>query len=112
MGLFLQAENPTTLNARDARAFSPPAANWTKPRPAGRRATPRQGGKSLDQPSSIGARLDRLPSSWPVWRLIVLISLGGLFEFYDLMMTAYISPSLVAAGVFHQGARGLFGLTD
>lgn len=61
---------------------------------------------------SIGARLDRLPSCWPVWRLIVLISLGGLFEFYDLMMTAYIPPGLVEAGVFHEGVRGLFGLTD
>ncbi|HEY5106852.1 MAG TPA: MFS transporter [Caulobacteraceae bacterium] len=61
---------------------------------------------------TIGARLDRLQSAWPVWRLIVLISLGGFFEFYDLMMTAYISPGLVRAGVFHDGARGLFGLAD
>jgi putative MFS transporter len=62
--------------------------------------------------SSIGPRLDRLPSCWPVWRLILLISLGGCFEFYDLMMTAYISPGLVRAGVFHAGAGGLFGLAD
>lgn len=60
----------------------------------------------------IAARLDRLPSSWPVWRLILLISLGGTFEFYDLMMTAYISPGLIRAGVFHEGKHGLFGLTD
>lgn len=66
----------------------------------------------MTQADAIGARLDRLPAGWPVWRLIVLISLGGLFEFYDLMMTGYISPSLVAAGVFHQGAQGLFGPTD
>ncbi len=61
---------------------------------------------------AIAARLDRLPSSWPVWRLVLLISLGGCFEFYDLMMTAYISPGLVKAGVFHEGKHGLFGLTD
>ncbi|HWA61912.1 MAG TPA: MFS transporter, partial [Caulobacteraceae bacterium] len=60
----------------------------------------------------IAARLDRLPSAWPVWRLVVLISLGGCFEFYDLMMTAYVSPALVKAGVFHEGAKGLLGLTD
>jgi putative MFS transporter len=47
-----------------------------------------------------------------VWRLIVLISLGGLFEFYDLMMTAYVSPGLVRAGVFHMGRAGLFGQSD
>ena len=66
----------------------------------------------MNDASSIGARLDRLPSSWPVWRLILLISLGGCFEFYDLMMTAYISPGLVAAGVFHTGKAGLFGQAD
>ena len=65
-----------------------------------------------EAPSDIGARLDRLPSSWPVWRLILLISLGGCFEFYDLMMTAYIAPGLVKAGIFHAGAKGLFGLSD
>ena len=61
---------------------------------------------------SIAARLDALPSAWPAWRLIVLVSLGGCFEFYDLMMTAYISPGLVKAGVFHEGRAGLFGQSD
>lgn len=67
-----------------------------------------------DQTSSatIAARLDRLPSSWAVWRLVLLISLGGCFEFYDLMMTAYVSPGLIKAGVFHAGAKGLLGLSD
>jgi putative MFS transporter len=58
----------------------------------------------------IVARLDRLPSSRTLWRLIVLISLGACFEFYDLMMTAYISPVLAKIGVFHK--HGLFGLPD
>ena len=62
--------------------------------------------------ASIAARLDRLPESKAVWRLIVLISLGGCFEYYDLFMTAYVAPGLIAAGVFHGDARGLFGLTD
>jgi putative MFS transporter len=60
--------------------------------------------------AEIVARVDRLPPSRPVWTLIVLISLGACFEFYDLMMTAYISPVLVRAGVFHKA--GLFGLPD
>jgi MFS transporter, putative metabolite:H+ symporter len=58
----------------------------------------------------IVARLERLPPSGPIWRLVALISLGGAFEFYDLMMTAYISPVLARAGVFHKA--GLFGLPD
>lgn len=60
----------------------------------------------------ITARIDRLPSSWTVWRLIVLLSLGGAFEFYDLFQTAYLSPGLLSSGIFHAGANGLFGLTD
>ena len=62
--------------------------------------------------ATIAARLDALPSAWPVWRLVVLVSLGGFFEFYDLMMTAYISPGLVKAGLFHEGKAGLFGQGD
>ena len=58
----------------------------------------------------IVARLERLPPSGAVWRLVALISLGGAFEFYDLMMTAYISPVLAKAGVFQK--HGLFGLPD
>jgi putative MFS transporter len=60
--------------------------------------------------ADIVARIDRLPPSRPVWMLIVLISLGACFEFYDLMMTAYISPVLAKAGVIHK--VGLFGLPD
>jgi MFS transporter, putative metabolite:H+ symporter len=58
----------------------------------------------------IVARLERLPPSRTVWGLVALISLGGAFEFYDLMMTAYISPVLAKAGVFHK--VGLFGAPD
>ena len=58
----------------------------------------------------IVARLERLPPSRAVWGLVALISLGGAFEFYDLMMTAYISPVLARAGVFHR--HGLFGAPD
>src|ERR1700738_4957849 len=60
----------------------------------------------------ITARIDRLPPCWTVWRLIVLLSLGGAFEFYDLFQTAYLSPGLIASGIFRAGAKGLFGLTD
>jgi putative MFS transporter len=60
----------------------------------------------------LNARLDRLPGCWAVWRLVVLLSLGGCFEFYDLFLTAYLSPALESAGIFRKGTSGLFGLSD
>ena len=62
--------------------------------------------------ADVAARLDRLPASRTVWGLIALISLGGCFEYYELFMTAYVSPGLIAAGLFHGAEKGLFGLTD
>ena len=56
----------------------------------------------------VAARLDRLPLTSGLWRLIVLISLGGAFEFYDLLMTAYVAPGLVASGLFTAHPAGFF----
>ncbi|HTV77164.1 MAG TPA: MFS transporter [Steroidobacteraceae bacterium] len=55
----------------------------------------------------LGQRLDALTGSLATWRLVVLLSMGGCFEFYDLFLTAYLSPGLERAGIFH--ARGLIG---
>jgi putative MFS transporter len=62
--------------------------------------------------SQVLARLDRLPATRHIWMLVLLLSLGGCFEFYDLFMTAYISPGLIAAHVFSADRTGLFGLSD
>jgi MFS transporter, putative metabolite:H+ symporter len=62
--------------------------------------------------AAITARLDRLPASRHIWMLVVLLSLGGCFEFYDLFMTGYVSPGLIRDGIFQAGAKGLFGLSD
>jgi putative MFS transporter len=62
--------------------------------------------------AAITARLDRLPGSRHIWVLVVLLSLGGWFEFYDLFLTAYVSPGLIREGIFRKGATGLFGLPD
>lgn len=56
----------------------------------------------------VAARLDRLPMTFGLWRLLVLISLGGAFEFYDLLMTAYVAPGLVASGLFTARPAGFF----
>ena len=62
--------------------------------------------------ASITARLDRLPATRTVWRLVVLLSIGGCFELYDLLMTAYVSPGLIRAGIFQGGSKGFLGLSD
>jgi putative MFS transporter len=61
--------------------------------------------------AGLGERLDALTARPGTWRLVILLSLGGCFEFYDLFLTAYLSPGLERAGIFH--ARGvLLGLSD
>ena len=62
--------------------------------------------------ASITARLDRLPATRTIWRLVVLLSIGGCFELYDLLMTAYVSPGLLRAGIFQGGSKGFLGLSD
>ncbi len=61
--------------------------------------------------ASITARLDRLPSSRHVWKLVILLSLGGCFEFYDLFFTAYVAPGLTAGGMFSATTVNLFGFS-
>ncbi len=58
----------------------------------------------------IAARLDRLPFSRTILRMVMLISIGGVFELYDLFMTAYIAPGLVRSGLFTANGASLFSL--
>jgi len=58
--------------------------------------------------AAILARLDRLPATRHIWRLVTLLSLGGMFEFYDLFMTAYMIPGLVKSGLLAHVAVGIF----
>lgn len=61
---------------------------------------------------TITARLDRLPPARHIWVLVLLLSVGGCFELYDLLMTAYVSPGLIRDGIFLVGKKGMFGLSD
>ncbi|HLZ82647.1 MAG TPA: hypothetical protein VKQ54_03710, partial [Caulobacteraceae bacterium] len=63
-------------------------------------------------PSGVAARIDRLPPTRYVWLLVVLVSFGAFFEIYDIALSAPLSLGLQAAGVFHRGGAGLFGLSD
>jgi putative MFS transporter len=58
--------------------------------------------------AAILARLDRLPGTRHVWKLIALLSLGGMFEFYDLFMTAYVVPGLMKAGLLANVSVSIF----
>lgn len=60
---------------------------------------------------TISARLDRLPTTWSVWKLIILMSLGFFFELYDLLYTGYVAPGMVKAGLLTASTTGLFGTT-
>jgi len=64
---------------------------------------------SASAAAQLAARLDRLPSSRTVWTLVVLISLGGVFEFYDLFFTAYIAPGMIGSRLFTPESLGFFG---
>ena len=67
---------------------------------------------NVERGAVVEARLDRIPASPYLWKLIAVLSLGGFFEFYELFMTAFISPGLVRSGIFHVGSNGLFHLPD
>lgn len=58
--------------------------------------------------ATISARLDRLPPTRAVWKLIMLLSLGYFFELYDLLYTAYVAPGLVRDGILSGSSAGLF----
>jgi MFS transporter, putative metabolite:H+ symporter len=65
-------------------------------------------GSQRKSASEILARLDRLPATRHIWLMVTLLSLGGMFEFYDLFMTGYVVPGLVKAGLLTGVAIGMF----
>src|ERR1700722_11932580 len=65
-------------------------------------------GSAATSSTDIAARLDRLPPSRTVWTIVLLISLGCVFEFYDLFFTAYVAPGMTESGLFTQQSLGIF----
>lgn len=57
----------------------------------------------------ISARLDRLPATRTIWKLVVLLSLGFFFELYDLLYSGYVAPGLIRSGILSATTPGLFG---
>ena len=62
--------------------------------------------------ATIAARLDRLPISPTIFKMVTLISLGWFFEFYDIFLTAYIAPGLYKSGIFSPISSSVFGLDN
>ncbi|NLP63573.1 MFS transporter [Paraburkholderia sacchari] len=63
---------------------------------------------SIEKSAEIAARFDRLPPSRTVWSMVILLSLGGVFEFYDLFFTGYVAPGMVHSGLFTPESLGFF----
>ena len=67
-------------------------------------------GSQLDTTMTAGmiaARIDRLPSTRTIWRIVILLSFGMFFELYDLLFSGYIAPGLVKSGLLSPTTPGL-----
>src|SRR6201987_5135118 len=62
-------------------------------------------------PNDISRRLESLPASSHLWRLVILLSLGGCFEIYDLFHTGYIAPGLNRSGLLTTTTQAFFGFS-
>src|SRR4051794_39681956 len=62
-------------------------------------------------PDDISRRLESLPASSTLWRLVILLSLGGWFEVYDLFFTGYIAPGLNRSGLLTTTTQAFFGFS-
>src|SRR5260370_19859810 len=68
-------------------------------------------GAARGGPDEISRRLESLPASSYVWRLVILLSLGGWFEIYDLFFTGYIAPGLNRSGLLTTTTQAFFGFS-
>jgi putative MFS transporter len=62
-------------------------------------------------PDEISLRLECLSASAYLWRLVILLSLGGCFEIYDLFFTGYIAPGLTRSGLLTTTTQAFFGFS-
>lgn len=66
---------------------------------------------ATDGSDEISRRLESLPTSSYLWRLVILLSLGGWFEVYDLFFTGYIAPGLNRSGLLTTTTQAFFGFS-
>ena len=58
--------------------------------------------------AAIAARLDRLPATRSLWTVVALLSLGAVFEYFDLFITGYVAPGMAKGGLFTPASLGPF----
>lgn len=61
--------------------------------------------------ADIAARLDRLPATRSIWMMVLMLSLGAFFEFYELFSTAYVLPGIIKSGILTTTTHGFFGIS-
>src|SRR5437764_867698 len=59
--------------------------------------------------AEVAARLDRPPASRYFWKVILLVSLGGWFEYYDLIFTGAPIAALLSSWLVPETYFGLDG---
>ncbi len=57
---------------------------------------------------AIVARIERIPGCAALRRIVLLIAIGGWFEFYELFMPGSIASGLTHDGIYTLNAKGLF----
>jgi MFS transporter, putative metabolite:H+ symporter len=65
----------------------------------------------MAQAADITARLDRLPMTWHLWKLVTLIAVGGFFEVYEIYLSAYVAPGLIADKLVTATTDSFFGFS-
>src|SRR4051812_47329817 len=66
---------------------------------------------SRDGADEVSERLEKAPASTYLWRPVILLSLGGCFEIYDLFLTGYIAPRLNRNGLLTTTTQAFFGFS-
>jgi MFS transporter, putative metabolite:H+ symporter len=55
----------------------------------------------------IHERMDRLPVSWAIWRIVLVAALGAFLDSYEIFFTGYIAPKMVQSKLFTPESLGV-----
>src|SRR5437899_10661268 len=86
-------------------------ASTARPKSTAEQASSGKDASATHLAAMISARMERLPATKYFWKLIVLVSLGGWFEYYELIFTGYIAPGLTKSGLLTTTTTTFFGYT-